>query len=503
MKRNFVNSLISLAIFALITGGFRAESASPSTVNNFYLPPELSKKLEAYAQEGMRKWHTPGLAIGIVKGDQLAWSGYFGYADLKNQEPISENSVFETASVSKTFTAIGIMQQYEQGKFQLDDPVNQFSPYALYRPGKKSCREVIFLDILTHTSGAGELMSWRQMAFLLPTLLVPDNFERPPLKVLFIDGIRPEICPGTKYAYCNFCFGGLGLILEHLSGETFNDYMDEHILKPLGMTHSHFYETDDIVKNLATGYTQVLGKYEAVPFMRYPVTPMCGLYSSVNDMSRYLIGLLNNGRLEQAQILKPETLSLMFSPHYSVDTRLEKIGLCFFIQDFYGHKLIGHDGANPGYGTQMYIAPEDKIGIIVFSNIMNNSAYEIGHGLLKILLQIDKPEKDFAEARNLWQSFVGDYGSIEPELLTDFRFYQRARGVYKVRIKKDQLWLESATGSSPRRLRQVHPDDPYFYEIIIPNSEIPRYLVFTPGDNGKVKSIKIGLNEYVRVARHF
>jgi len=503
MKTNCFHFLISVAILGILAAGFRAESAPPSTVNNFSLSAELSKKLEAYAQEGMKKWHAPGLAIGIVKGDQLVWSGYFGYADLKNQELISENSVFETASVSKTFTAIGIMQEYEQGKFQLDAPVNQFAPYALYRSGKKSCRQVTFLDILTHTSGAGELMSWRQIAFLLPTLLVPDNFERPSLKALFIDGIRPEICPGTKFAYCNFCFGGLGLILEQLSGETFNNYMDEHILKPLGMTHSHFYETDDIIKNLATGYTQVLGKYEPIPFMRYPVTPMCGLYSTVPDMSRYLIALLNNGRLGQAQILKSETLSMMFTPHYSVDTRLEKIGLCFFIQDFYGHKLIGHDGANPGYGTQMYIAPDDKIGIIVFANIMNDSAYEIGHGLLKILLQIEKQERDFAEARNLWQNFIGDYGSIEPELLTDLRFYQRSLGVYRIRVKNDQLWMESANGSSPRRLRQVHPDDPYFYEIIIPDSEIPRYLVFTVGENGIAKSIKIGLNEYVRVARHF
>jgi len=489
---------LGLACLAL-PGLLRAED--PRQVNNFSLSPELSEKLEQYAQEGMKKWHSPGLAIGMVKDDQLVWQGYFGWADLKQKKPVTENSVFLIGSVSKTFTAIGLMQQYEQGKFQMDDPVNPCAPYPLFRPQKPGCREVTFLDVFTHTSGGGELMSWRQLGKILPTTVLFKGQERPPLKKTYTDGIRPRICPGTKWAYCNFCFGGLGLILETLSGQSFNDYTDARILKPLGMNRSAFYETGQILENLASGYNFSKGAgFTRIPDLRYPVTPMGGMYSTVPDMARYMIALLHHGRLGEVQLVKPETLELMFTPHYQVDPRLEKIGICFFIDDnLFEHRLIGHDGAMPGYGTQMYVAPDDKIGIIVFANIMNDSAYEIGHGLLKILFNYRKPELDFQPGQELWPGFVGDYGSVEPELLSDYRFFMRNLGIYQVRIQRGQLWLESARAGKVRHLRQVKPEDPYFYEIMVPDSEIPRYLVFVPGKDGKASSLKIGLNQYVRL----
>ena len=226
---------------------------------------------------------------------------------------------------------------------------------------------------------------------------------------------------------------------------------------------------------------------------------MCGVYSNVADMSRYLIALLNHGRIGDFQLLKPETLEFMFTPHFEVDPRLDKIGVIFFIYNMFGHHVLGHDGANPGFGTQLYFAPEDNLGIIVFANIMNNSAYQIGDGMMKLLFNYQEPAKNFAEAKNFWPGFVGDYGSPEPDFLTDFRFLLRDKGIYKVRIKQDGLRLEFGLPGTSYRLRQVKPDDPYLYEIVAPNKENFERLVFVPGKDGKAGSLKIMLNEYVRL----
>ena len=492
--------LWKILFFVAVLAAVSVHAEEPSQVTNNGLDSRVSGRLEAYARDGMKRWKAPGLAIGIVKGGRLVWTGYFGYADIKNKKPITGNSVFMPASVSKTFTAVGLMQQWEKGKFKIDDPVNPYGPYPVYKPHKQGCREANFMDVFTHTSGGGELMSWRQLGRILPTTVVLKGQERPPLKEVYTDGIRPHICPGTKWCYCNFCFGALGLLLEQMSGENFGQYQDAHILKPLGMNMSHFYETDQIMNNLAKGYSRSGDKFKELSLTRLPVTPMGGLYSTVPDMARYMMALLNHGTLGDFTMLKPGTVDYMFTPHFQVDPRLEKMGICFFVhENYFGRRVVEHDGANPGYGTQMFIAPDDDLGMIVFANIMNDSAYQIANGMLKILFNYKEPGRDFKEAKDLWPGFVGSYGSPEPDLLTDFRFFMRYLGVYKIRVKDDKLWLESMRMGKIFQLRQVNKNDPYFYEIIKKNNEIPRFLVFKPGDKGKAASILIQLDEYIRL----
>jgi len=495
--KHFVVKILA-ALLGIISSLSAASAQEPSSINNAGLDPALSLRLEQTAKSGMKNYRTPGLAVGIVKAGKLVWSGYFGCADLAKKKPVGEKTVFQIASVSKTFTALGLMQQMERGKSKVDDPINSRTPYPVFRPAKQGCREVTFMDVFTHRSGGGELMSYRQLGRLVPTALLLPGQERPPLAKIFTDGIRPRVCPGTKYAYCNFCVGSLGLALEQLSGESFADYEDRHILGPLGMNSSHFYETESIKENQARGYSYSVG-YLPVPFMRVPSTPMGGMYSTVPDMARYIMMLLNKGSLEGTVIVKPETIDYMFTPHYQADDRLGKIGINFFIRDFWGHKVAEHSGANPGYGTQLFVLPDDDLGMIVFANTMNSSAYEIAAGMLKILLNAPEPARDFTEAKEFWPGFEGSYGSAEPEFLSDFRFYMRNLGVYRVRVKKDGLYLESLRPGKINRLRQVKKDDPYFCRIVRKGRETPAFLVFTPGENGKIKSIKIDLNEYLRL----
>ena len=236
MKKTFVHALMLVSVFGLLAGNLRAESAAPGTVNNFSLSPELSQKLERSAQEGMKKWHAPGLAIGIVQGNTVIWSGYFGYSDIKEKKPVGESTVFRIGSISKTFTAIAMMQLYEQGRFQLSDPESKYTPFPLFRNQSGCCPDPTLLNIFTHTSGGGEFKRLQDAPKFRRDFYGRTNLRaRKSFTELFKNGIHTRICPGTKWSYCNFCVGSLGMVVEQISGQTFHKYTDERLFQPLGM----------------------------------------------------------------------------------------------------------------------------------------------------------------------------------------------------------------------------------------------------------------------------
>ncbi len=476
----------------------------PQKTINQGLSPELAEKIESYVKEKMQSWHCPGLALGIVSAkDGLIYQGYFGWADIKNKKPIKKDTVFCIGSISKTFTAIGLMQQWEQGKFKLDDPVNRYAGFELVKPRKSTCPEVTFIDLFTHTSGAGELMSWRQLRHPIKTIFVPDKKPRPPLEEVLADGIRPGVCPGVKFAYCNYCYAGLGLLLEKISGERFADYMQRHIFTPLGFELSSFEESERMLSHLAQGYhyQSALRRFSPSHFFRTAIPPAGGMLSCVPDLARYLKALLNGGKGEAGEILKPKTLKLMLTPHRQLDERLGGIGICFFITNFYRRNFYGHGGAVPGFGSQIYFSPELGMGVVVLANIMNKAPYEISAGIVKILLGIKpgafpSPKK---VNKKLAKEFEGYYGSPEPEFLSDFRFNMATLGAYQIKVKDDELLLKSLRLGKKYPLVPASTTDPYFFQIVVPDVERPRYLILKPAEQGEQKAILVGLNQYVRL----
>ena len=497
-----------LKVFALVLVLFSGlaltkEADFPCKTTNLGLAPELAEKIESYIKEKMKSWHSPGLALGIVQAKEgLVYQGYFGWADIKEKKPIREDTVFCIGSISKTFTAIGLMQQWEKGKFKLNDPVNQYLSFPLIQPRKEGCREVTFLDLFTHTSGGGELMGWYQLQHPIKTIFVPAPKPRPPLEEVLAGGIRPGVCPGVKFAYCNYCYAGLGLLLEKISGERFSEYMEEHIFALLGLELSGFEESEELISHLAQGYHYQgsLKRFASSHFFRTAIPPAGGMLSCVRDLSLYLQALLNQGKGKNGQILKPETLKLMLTPHYQLDPGLGGIGICFFITNFSGRNFYGHGGAVPGFGSQIYFSPQLGLGVVVLCNIMNKAPYEISAGIVKILLGME-PGAKIAPAQineKVAKEFEGYYGSVEPEFLSDFRFNMATLGAYQIRFKNGKLFLKSLRPGKKYRLVPVRAEGPYFYQILVPGTERYRYLIFKPSESGEKQAIWVGLNQYIR-----
>ena len=501
MKRNFVHGLMLAAVCGLLAGILRAESATAATVNSFALSPELSQKLEAYAQEGMKKWHSPGLAIGMVKDDQLVWQGYFGYSDIKEKKPVSESTVFRIGSISKTFTAIAIMQLWEQGKFQLSDPVSKYTPFPLFRNQSGCCPDPTLLNIFTHTSGGGEVKRLQDAPKFFRDFYDDTNLQpRKSFAELFRNGIQTRICPGSKWAYCNYCVGSLGMVVEQITGQSFHNYTDEHLFHPLGMSSSSFYETDQTQANLAIGYRWQERKKafqpDRVSFLDTDVVAAGNVYSTVPDMSRYMSALLNGGKLAGFSLLKKQILDLMWTAQYQTDPRLPAMGIIFILENQFGHRLVWHNGGMPGFTSSMILAPDDHLGVVVLNNAMSAAPDNLALGILKILFHYQPAEKKISSPEESLKKLTGNYVSSQPDFLTDLRFLMGSLGVLKVRMKKGGLVI--AFPGKPLALEQVDPEDPYFFRIVDKENESENFVVFKPGEDGKARSILFGLNEFVR-----
>lgn len=500
--------IIFLSLFLVIASMSIAAEASdvgPVDIINHGLDAGLAAEIENYVAETMAEKHCPGIAVGIVRGDELVYQGYFGWAEIKGKTPVSETTVFRIGSISKTFTAVGLMQQYEQGRFKLDTEFNSVMPYPVIESREPGCGPVTFKHMFTHTSGGGELMSYRSLWKPSQTLALPKGAERPSLEEAYRIGIRTGVCPDVKWCYCNFCYGALGFSLEELSGMSFQDYTEERVLDPIGMELSTFYENEEILSNLAQGYSwdPLLKKFSEAGFWRIPIVPMGNMFSTVPEMGEYLKALLHGGANSHGRLVKPETLEFMFKTQYTVDERIGSMGITFAKgSTLLGTRVLGHGGAVPGFGSSMYFAPDKGVGVIVFGNVMSEPPYRIGYWLILRLIGYEKPS-DFPEPDpSKWAGLEGYYGSSDPEFLSDARFLMGTLGAVRVKASGDKLVTTTLRLKKKALLRQVFEDDHMFFMVENPedpDAPTPSFVSFVPGDDGRAKALRIGMNEYVRL----
>src|SRR5215469_7879880 len=193
-----------------------------------------------------------GIAAGIVTDGRVVYAKGFGIADAERGVPITADTSFRIGSISKTFTAIGLMQLHEQERFKLDEPVNNYlKAYKIAQPS--SSPPVTFRHLLTHTSGIGEL---RRLSDLLrPTLgLACKPGRLPTLCAHYAPTLKAEVPPGTKWAYANHGFATLGQLVEDISGQPFAEYMRDHVFAPLGMERTDYLLSERVRATMAQGY---------------------------------------------------------------------------------------------------------------------------------------------------------------------------------------------------------------------------------------------------------
>jgi hypothetical protein len=189
----------------------------------------------------------------------------------------------------------------------------------------------------------------------------------------------------------NHAYNVLGQLVEDISGVPFAGYMRENVFVPLGMQNTDYLRSERVREGLAQGYNFSRGRLKPVKYTEIVVRGAGSVFSSVDDMCRYVAALLRGGANEHGRVLEPETLSPMMEPHYRLDERLPAMGLAFLLDAFDGHLIAGHDGGWPGFLSSMLLCPEEELGVVVFVNASSLAAQEAAQGLMEALLDVPEP----------------------------------------------------------------------------------------------------------------
>ncbi len=365
--------------------------------------PDLATAIDLYdawIRYTMQRKHQPGLAVGIVYDGDLLWGHGFGYADIDAKRPVTLETRFRIASISKTFTAVGIMQLRDAGALSLDDPVSNYLDwFDLQYEGAPA---ITIRNLLTHTSGLprdSHNPMWTECD-------APDWDD-------FVAGLKsrpPTRPPYDKFAYSNVGYSLLGGIIEQLSGESWASCLQRNIVDPLGMLETHpVPQSDD--PHLATGYSQLNDQYERVPmpfFLMNGFEASANFASSLNDLVKY--AAFHLGEQENA-VLSPHSLRDIHRVHWLEPSWSEGYGLGSMQYKLGDWSISGHAGGYPGYLTGFTLCREHKTAVIVLTNALGSAPPEyINQGYKLVLPEIIKAtEMPAPEANPEWQIYLGEY----------------------------------------------------------------------------------------------
>ncbi len=372
--------------------------------------PEVAgplKVLDAWIQAAVASREEPGLSIGIVYGQDLIWSKGYGFANVEKRIPANASTLYRIASISKVFTATAIMQLRDAGKLQLDDPVSKHLSWFKVKEPSRDAPPITIWTLLTHTSGLARelpLSYWNDLKF-------PSREE-----MMRLVPEEPAVFPPeTEYKYSNLALAIAGEVVTAVSGEPYPQYVEDHILRPLGMSSS-LVEPSATAANLAVGYRKHEPGVprEAEEFIdARALTPSAGLASNVEDLAKFVSLEFRDGPAAGSQILKGSTLREMQRVQWLRPDWQNGQGLGFGVRHVGQQVRVGKDGAAPGYKSLMEWVPAEKFGVIVLINGYDSEpTYYVNQALSIMGPAIAKAtarSKPTPVADPAWSKYTGTY----------------------------------------------------------------------------------------------
>jgi CubicO group peptidase (beta-lactamase class C family) len=350
---------------------------------------QFSERIRTILDQIMESFLLPGLAVGIVYQDEIVFAQGFGVKSVITGNAVTCDSLFHLASISKTFVATAILQLVESGHLSLEASLTTYIPD--FKMADDRYRSITLRQMLSHTSGLPDIEEYL--------------FDQPEVDDLalqrFVYSLGDKelvFAPGEKFFYSNTAYDILGYLIAQVSKVSFESYIEEHILRPLGMVYSTFLKSQ-VSPGLATSPHLSLPEVEVSPVYPYQRAhaPSGSLHSSVLELGNWAIANLKRGVFNGKQILEPDSHALLWQPVTSLgDDDPETLeGLSWFIGRYKGYQTFSHSGGDVGFCTNMVLLPEKSIAIIVLTNTFPAPVKEISSVLLDLFLgcelQLPKP----------------------------------------------------------------------------------------------------------------
>lgn len=326
-------------------------------------------ELEPEIQRAMLAGNIPSASIALISGDRVIWTGAYGYSNLWARTPATPNTVYLIGSTFKAMSTIALLQQMEQGKFKLDDRVNDYLTDFKIQ-GEDPQHPVTFRHLLTHTSGLpGDFGPFPVWGDTVPPSL--EDYLRKSLKVT-----KP---PLTSVTYSNMAFTLIAYLVQKFSGVPYKQYIQEHIFTPLEMTSTAFEPRPDMEERLSMPYTvdEKTGSQTGTVRLKASVWPAGIVYGTVLNQANWLLTNLNGGVFKEKRIISEQTLEQMFTRQYDqFKGTIEDIwgnetagfGLTWWTQVRDGDRYIAHSGSVPGYTAFLLGNRDRKLGFAILTN---------------------------------------------------------------------------------------------------------------------------------------
>lgn len=474
----FTAAWFSAALLALLAARSEAAEADKTATSEVAVPlDQVIPRLRAAIVGEVEQKRLPAFSISVVSDGEVVWADGFGFQDAQQKTPATADTVYRVGSVSKLFTDIAVMQCVDQGTIDLDAPVTRY--VAGFRPRNPFDTPVTLRQMMAHQSG------------LVRESPVGNYFDpsQPSLAdtIASLSDTALVLRPGTKTKYSNAAIAVVGAALESQTGMSHPDYVNQKLFQPLGMTASSFVVSPEVQPKMATGWMWTYdGRRQEAPQFLLGTGPAGNLYSSVNDLSKFMIWLLNDQRSDDDEILSPKSLQEMTTPIVDAAGKEQGFGLGFSVRKFDDMTKIGHGGAVYGFSTQFEALPQRRLGVVAASSLdgSNGVVGRLAQYALRLMIaaQDGKPLPQYRTTTEISteraSQLIGDYRDPKTQSL--------------VQIFRDaeNLWIH--LGTFQHQLRAATDDGTLLVDDVISfGTEV------TLVDSNK---IKVGDSVYERVA---
>ena len=390
-------------------------------------------KVDEFIRSEMEKQRIPGLAVAVVRNGEIVKAQGFGLANVEHNVPVKPETIFQSGSVGKQFTAMAVMILVEEGKLNLDDKISKY-----FEGTPETWKEITVRHLLTHTAGTTDYprdfdfrKDYTEGELLKRAMTIPLAFQ-----------------PGEKWSYSNLGYVMLGILISKVSGKFYGDFLKERVFAPLGMTTARVINEADIIPNRAAGYRLDKGELKNQNWVS-PVlntTADGSLYFTVLDVAKW------DAALYTEKLIKKASFDQMWSPVRLNSGKTHPYGFGWALGEYQGHRIREHGGAWQGFTTFIARYIDDKLTIIVLTNRAGANPGKIAKGVAALYVPELQPvpRKEVPVDAKIFDGYVGRY--------------ELAPGLILTVTKEEDKLMAQATGQQKAQLFP-ESESKYFYKV--------------------------------------